>query len=230
MYNQRFFLLLCLPFSPLSFRHFFMYLDLFTVFLWYSLKQEKANTKQMASPVAVAGTSFLTRAGNGLFHMPVHVKPGAKTSGICAPVLLSDPVVNLRIAAPPIEGKANEELVSYLADELSSQLRALQKDPKGYLQGTSFEAIQSAELAAAEAGGNQCDQRSSSTGRKRSTSPKGNKPPNSASPIANVTGIPQSTRVSVSLMRGSTARNKTVAVVFPGSAAYLVAILEKAAS
>lgn len=194
----------------------------------------------MAAPVAVAGTSFLTRAGNGLFHMPVHVKPGAKTSGICAPLSLSDSAVNLRIAAPPVDGKANEELVCYLADELSSQLRALQKDPKGYLQGTSFEVVQRAELAAAaEAAANHSaqnnSQRSSSPGRKRSNSPKGSKnaQPN-ASPMSGllgaVSGIPASTRVSVSLMRGSTARNKTVAVVFPGSAAYLVAILEKAAS
>jgi uncharacterized protein (TIGR00251 family) len=48
--------------------------------------------------------------------MAVHAKPSARTSSI-APWIATDAAVEIRVAAPPIEGRANEELVSYL-DEL----------------------------------------------------------------------------------------------------------------
>jgi uncharacterized protein (TIGR00251 family) len=45
----------------------------------------------------------------------VHVSPGAKRSAVTA---LKDGVWQVRIAASPVEGKANHKLVNYLSKEL----------------------------------------------------------------------------------------------------------------
>lgn len=49
------------------------------------------------------------------FRLSVHVQPGAKQSSIVGWV---DDVLRVRVAAPPVDGKANEALVSLLADAL----------------------------------------------------------------------------------------------------------------
>jgi uncharacterized protein (TIGR00251 family) len=52
---------------------------------------------------------------DGFVRFEVHVKPRAKKSGIRG---VRDGVLELSLAAPPVDGAANEELVRVLAKEL----------------------------------------------------------------------------------------------------------------
>jgi len=52
----------------------------------------------------------------------VHVQPGAKKSGAAG---LHGGALKLRIAAPPVEGKANEALVAFVAGALGVPRRAV---------------------------------------------------------------------------------------------------------
>jgi len=52
----------------------------------------------------------------------VHVQPGAKKSAAAG---LHGGALKLRIAAPPVEGKANDALVEFIADALGVPRRAV---------------------------------------------------------------------------------------------------------
>ncbi len=52
----------------------------------------------------------------------VHVQPGAKRSGAAG---LHGGALKLRVAAPPVEGKANDALVAFIADALGVPRRAV---------------------------------------------------------------------------------------------------------
>lgn len=54
--------------------------------------------------------------------MSVWVQPGARSS---APQGIVDGCLKLRLAAPPVEGRANEALVRWVADRLGVPLRAV---------------------------------------------------------------------------------------------------------
>jgi uncharacterized protein (TIGR00251 family) len=58
--------------------------------------------------------SCLERHGDGLW-LAVSVVPNAKRTGVDG---LHDGALRVRLAAPPVDGKANETLVAWLADEL----------------------------------------------------------------------------------------------------------------
>eukprot|EP00796_Vickermania_ingenoplastis_P007222 gene7222-5075_t len=156
--------------------------------------------------------SFISRAGAGLFHIAVRVKPGAKTSGVCAPLTLTDPAVELRVAAPPVEGKANAELVNFMEEELTQQLRALHTLKESYFDGTSYAALAAAAVEPTPSGG------------------KGKKGHPAAGGAKQFQDVKEVSRVSVQLLRGSTGRSKVLEVAFDGSEALLVALLEKAAA
>ncbi len=49
------------------------------------------------------------------FRLSVHVQPGAKQPGIVGWV---DDVLRVRVAVPPVDGKANEALIALLSDVL----------------------------------------------------------------------------------------------------------------
>jgi hypothetical protein len=49
------------------------------------------------------------------FRLSVHVQPGAKQPGIVGWV---DDVLRVRVAAPPVDGKANEAFIALLSDVL----------------------------------------------------------------------------------------------------------------
>lgn len=52
--------------------------------------------------------------------LTLHVQPGAKQSEITG---LHDDALKIRLAAPPIEGRANEALLRFIADRFGVPLR-----------------------------------------------------------------------------------------------------------
>lgn len=61
-------------------------------------------------------------AGAGGVRLAVRVQPNARRSGADG---VHDGALRVRLAAPPVEGKANELLLAWLADELALPRRSL---------------------------------------------------------------------------------------------------------
>lgn len=59
--------------------------------------------------------SWYCRAAGGDFVLSLHVQPGAKKTECTG---LHGEALKIRLAAPPVDGKANAALVAYLADVL----------------------------------------------------------------------------------------------------------------
>ena len=53
----------------------------------------------------------------------IHAQPGAKTSGVAG---RHGDALKIRVAAPPLEGRANQALVSFVAQRLGVPARAVQ--------------------------------------------------------------------------------------------------------
>lgn len=73
--------------------------------------------------------SWFHREGNGVFILTVYVQPGAKRTEV---VGLHGNALKIKIAAAPVEGKANIALLNYLADcfEVSSNQVMLKQGAK----------------------------------------------------------------------------------------------------
>ncbi|KAH9577201.1 Protein of unknown function DUF167 [Trypanosoma melophagium] len=69
------------------------------------------------------GSSFLSQVRPGCFRVVVHAKPGARSSSLSSRPALADAALEVRVAAPPVEGKANAELVEFVQSLLEQQLR-----------------------------------------------------------------------------------------------------------
>lgn len=54
--------------------------------------------------------------------LDVHVQPGAKRTGIAG---VHGDAIRIRLAAPPIDGRANEALLRFLADAFGVPLRSV---------------------------------------------------------------------------------------------------------
>lgn len=74
----------------------------------------------------------------------VHVQPGAKRTEIVGE---HGDALKIRLAAPPVDGKANEALLSYLAEKLSVSRRAMELRAGA----TSRRKLVAVDLPAAEA-------------------------------------------------------------------------------
>ncbi|MDR2240412.1 MAG: DUF167 domain-containing protein [Zoogloeaceae bacterium] len=59
---------------------------------------------------------WLRREAEGSYILHLHVQPGAKRTGIAG---LHGGALKIRLAAPPVEGKANAALTAFLAEELN---------------------------------------------------------------------------------------------------------------
>lgn len=58
--------------------------------------------------------TWLRASGDGVL-LTLHIQPGAKKSEVVGP---HGDALKLRLAAPPVDGKANEALIAFLAGEL----------------------------------------------------------------------------------------------------------------
>jgi uncharacterized protein (TIGR00251 family) len=63
------------------------------------------------------------RSNAGVITLTLHVQPGAKRSEISG---LHGDALKLRLAAPPIEGRANEALLKYIATLFEVTLRQVE--------------------------------------------------------------------------------------------------------
>ncbi|KPI86453.1 hypothetical protein ABL78_4484 [Leptomonas seymouri] len=178
----------------------------------------------------------LTEPQPGHFLICVHAKPGARNSAFASPLTPQSTQVDLRIAAPPVDGQANAELLRFLDEVVEQGLRELQSDPTRFLEGTSYTRVLAADteppLATGDAGdssGRKAKKKvkgtNSSASRNTSKKTEGGKL-SASSPNASNEAFPG--RVEVTLLRGGTSREKTVLALFPGARAQLIAILEKA--
>jgi hypothetical protein len=63
------------------------------------------------------------RRNGDVITLTLHVQPGAKRSGIAG---LHGEALKLRLAAPPIEGRANEALLKFIAELFGVPLRQVE--------------------------------------------------------------------------------------------------------
>lgn len=59
---------------------------------------------------------FHQRGGDGRLLLTLHIQPGAKKTEVCG---LHGDALKIRLAAPPVDGKANAALLAFVADRLS---------------------------------------------------------------------------------------------------------------
>lgn len=59
--------------------------------------------------------AWLRREASGNIVLSLHIQPGAKKTEIAG---LHGDTLKIRLAAPPVDGKANECLIAFLAEEL----------------------------------------------------------------------------------------------------------------
>ena len=75
-----------------------------------------------AAPAASVGAvSWLREDGNALV-LALHVQAGAKRTEVAG---THGDAIKVRLAAPPVEGKANAALLRFLADEFGVPLRSV---------------------------------------------------------------------------------------------------------
>ncbi len=58
---------------------------------------------------------FHQRGGGGRLLLTLHIQPGAKKTEVCG---LHGDALKIRLAAPPVDGKANAALLAFVADRL----------------------------------------------------------------------------------------------------------------
>ncbi len=63
------------------------------------------------------------RTNGGIITLTLHVQPGAKRSEITG---LHGDALKLKLAAPPVEGRANEALLRFIADLFEVPLRQVE--------------------------------------------------------------------------------------------------------
>lgn len=175
--------------------------------------------------------TFVNATRPGVFLVSVFAKPGSRSSAFASSVQLADDALDIRIGAPPVEGKANEELVSFLETTITGAWRELQQTtPEVYFAGTSYSALLAA--ASQQSGGSTSeshrDDESGSACRITSKG-KGSKGRRNAASIVPtvVDDAALPSRVSVLLVKGSTSRFKTVEISLPGTLEQLIGLLEK---
>lgn len=75
---------------------------------------------QQDDRAGAAGCHWITPAPTGGWFLALRVQPGARRTEIQG---VAEGRLRLRLAAPPVEGKANEALVRWVAQRLGARLR-----------------------------------------------------------------------------------------------------------
>ncbi|XQJ30440.1 putative ACR, YggU family protein [Leishmania guyanensis] len=185
----------------------------------------------------------LVQAQPGRYLLRVYAKPGARASAFAAPLTPSLTEADLRIAAAPVEGQANAELLRYLDELVERGFRSMTEDHTEYVKDTCYAQVLAADAtttapstqsAKSSCGGDRISTRkgrsknavatSCASSRLRSGAGDSQQPTGSTAPPSEAV-FPDC--IEVSLVRGGTSREKTLLVVFPGTRAQLAAILEK---
>ncbi|CBZ30256.1 conserved hypothetical protein [Leishmania mexicana MHOM/GT/2001/U1103] len=186
----------------------------------------------------------LVQVQPGAYLLTVHAKPSARASAFAAPVTPTLTEADLRIAAPPVDGQANAELLRYLGELIERGFLAMTADHAEYVKDTSYATVLAADAAASATAAHSATSRSgggkksgkqgksrnvATTSSASSSMPHrgagGSQRPDGSSTPPSAAAFPG--RVEVSLVRGGTSREKTVLIVFPGTRAELTAVLEK---
>jgi hypothetical protein len=83
---------------------------------------------------------------DSIVRIAVKVQPGARKNGITG---YSDSVLRVKIAAPPMEGKANKELIAYFSDILDVRKSAItiEKGQTSRNKLISIEGVDEARLS-----------------------------------------------------------------------------------
>lgn len=187
--------------------------------------------------------SFLTTLKPGLYNLAVHAKPGARTSAFAAPLHVTDDAIEVRVAAPPVEGQANAELVDFMQSTLDLYVRQMQtavssSDSKGgdalatFLEGTAYRELTLKNASATEKsnsaaeGADSGSKRAKGKGKAKGAASDGGGSKGKASDGGQQEPLPE--KVHVSLSRGSTSRSKVLEVAFPGSDIELACLLQLA--
>jgi uncharacterized protein (TIGR00251 family) len=99
--------------------------------------------------------SWLQALANGGLMLNLHIQPGAKRSEL---VGLHGDALKIRLAAPPVEGKANAALIAFLADLLgvpkaavSLEAGASSRRKRVRVDGASAQAVEALRAQAKQA-------------------------------------------------------------------------------
>ena len=97
-------------------------------------------------------SDWLRVAADGRVTLTLHIQPGAKKTEIAG---LHGDALKIRLAAPPVDGKANEALVKFLAETLelpksAVSLKSGQTSRRKVLEISGATAAAVARLAQAE--------------------------------------------------------------------------------
>ena len=97
-------------------------------------------------------SEWIKQAADGRLTLTLHIQPGAKKTEFAG---LHGDALKIRLAAPPVDGKANEALIRFVADQLglaksAVNLKSGQTSRRKVLEviGTTAEAV--ARFAQAE--------------------------------------------------------------------------------
>lgn len=82
-----------------------------------------SNDKKTAAAIQIGGPMSVDKSGN--LQIKIHAKPGAKQNAITE---ISSDGFGVQIAAPPVEGEANTELVKFMAKTLELRKSDVQLD------------------------------------------------------------------------------------------------------
>ncbi|KAK7200822.1 putative ACR, YggU family [Novymonas esmeraldas] len=163
----------------------------------------------------------------GSYLLTVHAKPGARASAFTPPLSPTATVADLRIAAPPVDGQANEELLRYLDELVERGLRAMAMNHEEYVKGTCYAAVVAADAAASAAAPTTPLESGSGGVRKKAAAKKASS--TGAAPAATTASTRNAlpTRLEIRLVRGSSSREKTLLLLCPCTRAQLAAVLER---